>query len=64
LNHHQNTHSKVWGRCNEISSIRISVAMPVFYLRDASVDGVTYAMVISRRLGRTSSKEQYAYLYR
>ena len=32
--------------------------------RDASSDGVTYAIEVSQRLGRTTSKEQYAYMYR
>ena len=31
---------------------------------DASVEGITYALNISERLGRSTSKEQYAFLYR
>jgi deoxyribonuclease-1/deoxyribonuclease-1-like protein len=32
--------------------------------RDAADVGVVYNMTVSARLGRTDSKEQYAYLYR
>ena len=32
--------------------------------RDAAADEVTFDLVVSERLGRTNSREQYAYMFR
>ncbi len=47
-----------------ISNIMVGNCSSFMYCRDARGDGITYFLELSERLGRTSSQEQYAYLYR
>ena len=54
--------SYVFYKENAKSSLRVFVSL-LLYVRVSSPPGV-YKMALSVRLGRTASKEQYAFLYR
>jgi len=56
--------------CSDVKIDHVILYKLLFWSRvltDSSIsisDAVQYAFVISERLGRTSSKEQYAFVYR